>query len=177
MTDGFQDDAESERRDAIVARAASQLGPQNPDKYWDVVCPELMGLPTKIAWCGGFSLWCLRETPDACEWPGGKPWNWQIGKGFASRLPQTLKPLPGDIAYIEKPYQHHAIVERVEGGAVHTIDGNQQPGESVARRVRPRHAFSAFFSIGPLVRRNEAEPELREPDELEQTKPDLDLKV
>ncbi len=149
--DGFQDDAESERRDAIVAAATTQLGEQDPDKYWSLVCPALMGQPTRIAWCGGFALWCLRES-GACEWPGGDPWDWQIGKGFASRLSQTLRPLPGDIAYIEKPLQHHALVERADGDTVHTIDGNQT-GETVRRRVRHRHAFSAFFSVGPLVRR------------------------
>ncbi len=169
--DGFQDDFESERRDAIVGTAALELGPQDPDKYWRLVCPALMGNPHGVAWCGGFVLACLRNS-GACEWPGGAPWDWQAGKGFASRLPRTEEPLPGDIAYLDKPLQHHAIVERVEGDTIFTIDGNQTPGESVARRARQRKGI-VFYSIAPLVRRNDTEPAPPlEPDHLEETQPD-----
>ncbi len=164
--DGFQDDAESERRDAIVALAAFELGPRAPDKYWSVVCPMLMGQPTKIAWCGGFALWCLRES-GVCQWPSGEPWSWQIGKGFASRLPRTMTPLPGDIAYFDQPLQHHAIVERITGSVLHTIDGNQTPGESVARRTRTLGPGVVFFSIAPLVRRDHADTEPAPPPESE----------
>jgi hypothetical protein len=160
--DGYQDDAESERRDKIVATAAAELGPQDPDKYWAVVCQALMGNPHGISWCGGMALYVLRAS-GVCEWPGGAPWDWVVGKGFASRLPQTKHPLPGDIAYLPQPYQHHAIVERVDGDTVYTIDGNQSPGESVLRRVRHINA-PFFYSIGPLVRRDLGEPDFL-PDE------------
>jgi hypothetical protein len=172
VKDGIQDDAESERRDAIVATAVSQLGPQDPDKYWTVVCPALRGRPKTVAWCGGFALWCLRATPDACEWPGGHPWDWAIGKGFAARLPVTTIPAPGDIAYIAEPFQHHAIVERVEDFSVYTIDGNQSPGERVTRRRRPIED-AIYFSIAPLVQRYpDTEPAPPLPPEDEDTKPD-----
>lgn len=153
----MRDDYESERRDAIVALARSKVGEQNPDDFWSIVCPQLCGRPTSISWCGGFALWCLRES-GVCRWPGGEPWKWAVGIGFAARLPQTTRPEPGDIAYIAAPYQHHAIVDRVETTGlertfIHTIDGNVMPApkEGVELRRRPLGAFTTFFSIAPLV--------------------------
>lgn len=88
-------------------------------------------------------MWVLREA----NLTSGK---WVMGKGFASKLPQTKLPEPGDVAYFEH-LQHHAIVEHIlPNGALVTIDGNQ-PGESVRRRERHRGDATAFFSIQPLV--------------------------
>lgn len=62
---------------------------------------------------------------------------------------RTEHPQPGDVAYIDKPFQHHCLVESVDGNTITTIDGNSMG--TVQRRVRPREKFTAFFSIGELV--------------------------
>lgn len=133
-------------RAAVVAAARGELGAggaakvQDPDKYWRVVCPALVG--STAAWCGGFALWCLREA-GVCDWP------WIVGKGFASRLRTVSLPERGDIAYFAN-LQHHAIVVDVGGGLVTTVDGNQT-NETVALRTRRIVDVTAFYSIGQLV--------------------------
>ncbi|HEX6826586.1 MAG TPA: CHAP domain-containing protein [Nitrospiraceae bacterium] len=128
----------------VVKAAASQLGVQNPDKYWSLVQPGLVG--TKSAWCGGFALWALKQAGLAPNTP------WQIGKGFTeiNGLPRTKNPLPGDIAYFDQPYQHHAIVTSNDGLNVNTIDGNQA-GNTVAVKTRPLSAATAYYSIQPFI--------------------------
>lgn len=129
-------------RTRVVNKAAEEIGPQDPNKYWSEVLPGVSSF--KGAWCGGFSLWVLHNAGLAQDVP------WEIGKGFCYRLPITKDPQPGDIAYIDQPYQHHAIVESVNNGMVNTIDGNQ-PGNTVARRIRPVTAITAFYSIDPFI--------------------------
>jgi hypothetical protein len=130
-------------RSKVVNVALSQLGEQNPDKYWEEIQPAFLGNPHGIAWCGGFALWVLRQA-------GLTDWTWQIGKGFASRLPITHDPQPGDIAYFDH-LQHHAIVRSIKDGILTSIDGNQSPGERVLVRERPVSEVKAFYSIAPLV--------------------------
>jgi hypothetical protein len=137
----FDDEARARRRILEVARG--ELGEQNPDKYWAETAPALGG--SGAAWCGGFALWVLHEAGVGTEVP------WVVGKGFCFRLPQTSTPQPGDIAYFDRA-QHHAIVVRVDGDTLHTIDGNQPPGESVTERTRPVSDVRAFFDVGPLIR-------------------------
>lgn len=135
----------SDPRAKVVKIARGEIGPQNPDKYWSVVQPKLMGQPTKIAWCGGNALWVLHQAGLTDE-------PWDVGHGFASRLLKTTKdPKPGDIAYFDQPFQHHAIVEKVEGDQLYTIDGNQSPGEQVLPRIRQKSAATAFYSIQSLI--------------------------
>jgi hypothetical protein len=130
-------------RQKVIELAMTQLGEQDPDKYWSDVQPALMGSPHSIAWCGGFALWLLRQA-------GLTDWKWEIGKGFASRLPRTTSPRPGDIAYFDH-LQHHAIVKNVNGDELTTIDGNQSPGEQVKERIRSIKEVTAFYSIEPLI--------------------------
>lgn len=127
----------------VVNMAISQIGPQDPKKYWDDVIPGNQGFSG--AWCGGFALWAIHQAGLAREV------NWEIGKGFCYQLPITKEPLPGDVAYIDQPYRHHAIVESIQGDMVNTIDGNQ-PGNEVRRRTRPIEAVTAFYSIDPFVK-------------------------
>lgn len=137
-------------RRRVLAVAETQLGDQDPDKYWSLVCPELMGNPHKVAWCGGFALWCLREA-GLCEWP------WVVWKGpgtpsgFLYRLLPTRDPKPGDIAYFDH-LQHHAIVRSVSGGFVDTIDGNALPAprEGVVEKTHPVTGCT-FYSIASLI--------------------------
>lgn len=137
------------KRYEVVSIARGCVGGQDPDRFWRVVQPALMGRPTRIAWCGGFCLWVLR-TAGLCEW------DWIIWKGgntpsgFLFRLPLTIEPEVGDIAYY-RHLQHHAIVERVNGNQIDTIDGNQGPGEQVLPKRKFREQISAFYSIAPLL--------------------------
>lgn len=132
-------------RACVVSTAMSELGTDRWQKYCD---GETAVMPSKrVAWCGIFALWVLHQ----CGL--GKDFMWQYGKGFAYRLPRTTDPKPGDIAYIDQPLQHHAIVKSVNGNMVYTIDGNQA-GDKVAERVRLKKDITAFYSIQPLIEGN-----------------------
>jgi hypothetical protein len=136
-------------RAKILELAAAELGTRDPIKYWRAVTPDeataQSSVAGKLAWCGVFALWALKSA-------GLTNANWVFGLGFISPLglKPTRDPQPGDIGYIDQPYQHHAIVESVSGDTIASIDGNQP---AVARRTRKRSAFTAFYSIEPLVKR------------------------
>lgn len=138
-------------RALVVSIAESQLGEQDPDRYWRLVCPDLLGHPHTIAWCGGFALWCLWQAK-LCQW------EWTIWKGpgtdsgFLYRLRHTADPQPGDIAYYSKG-SHHAIVKRVVGPFIDTLDGNSMayPLEGVTAHQRRFTDVTAFYSIGSLI--------------------------
>jgi len=129
-------------RHRVLFNATQEIGPQDPKKYWADVIPEHPGFSGE--WCGGFTLWALHQAGIA------RDISWEMGKGYCYRLPITDDPKPGDIAYFDQPFQHHAIVESVSGNVLTTIDGNQ-PGNTVARRVRPRDSATTFYSIEPLL--------------------------
>ena len=99
-------------------------------------------------WCGAFALHCLHEAELAksVKWTFGPP-----HYGFLYRLHTTTTPEPGDIAYLDKPWQHHAIVTDVEGDTVHTIDGNQGPKAPIKTHAAPLHHWTAFYSILPFI--------------------------
>lgn len=134
-------------RAAVVAAAAGELGPGRIPDYWascGVSPAPKPGTPTGH-WCGAFTLWCLHQAKLA---PAVR---WIIGRGFCEvqGLPKTRNPLPGDIAYTDKPYQHHAIVESWDGTTLVTIDGNQP---DVRRRSRPMPAAGmVFYSIDKFL--------------------------
>lgn len=142
-------------RDRVVERALGEIGDQNPDKYWSLVCPTLIGFPHTIAWCGGFALWCYVNEVPACA-----DWRWKVGSGFA--LPYGMRmvslPEPGDLVYWEYlngvRVHHYAIVRDVKDGIVYSIDGNQgiSPRERVEERDRSIvHTKPVFFSIGAFL--------------------------
>jgi hypothetical protein len=133
-----------EKRQAIVDAAESQLGPQDPTKYWADVLPGVTGTG-HLSWCGGFALWCLHQAGLA------KDIDWKIGLGFCFKLPRTTDPKPGDVAYFDKPYQHHAIVSDIDGDVLSTIDGNQT-GNTVRHRTRSvSESKVVFFSVDPWL--------------------------
>lgn len=100
----------------------------------------------KKHWCGIFALWAMHQAGFACDWH----WDLMTGKGFLYRLTITRDPQPGDMAYIHN-FQHHAIVEKVEGNMIHTIDGNSGPQPTrVLRNVRPKSAFAAFYDTSAV---------------------------
>lgn len=137
------------RRDDVVTVAACELGEPTPEKlakYWRA-CG--LGAPdghSHISWCGIFALYCLHGAGLALDK------NWVLGAGFILQqphpLPVTRSPLPGDIGYIAKPYQHHFIVESVDGPLVHSIDGNQP---DIRRKTRGISSALTFYSIAPLL--------------------------
>jgi len=133
----------------VVKAAASQLGVQNPDKYWALVNPGLVN--SGKAWCGGFALWALKQAGLALNTTWHTNENHE-GYGFAEvyKLPRTKSPLPGDIAYYDQPYQHHAIVTANDGQTVSTIDGNQA-GNTVAVKTRPLTSATTYYSIQPFL--------------------------
>jgi hypothetical protein len=85
---------------------------------------------------------------------------WVTGKGFlfvddaghsASKpyLPIVTTPAMGDIAYFDKPYQHYALVEEVDGDTVHLIAGNTP---NVGRQKTTLSSGKAvFLSVAPLL--------------------------
>lgn len=131
------------RRTRVVRTALAELGANSWEKYTDGITAAHPG--RRVAWCGIFALWVLHQCALA------RDWQWVYGKGFLSRLPRTRSPKPGDMVYFDQPFQHHAILVSLNGGMVHTVDGNQA-GDCVAERTRPIEEVSAFFSIDPLLR-------------------------
>lgn len=116
--------------------------------YWSDVLHQPAAAPHPKEWCGAFALWCLHQggVGLALRWMFGPP-----HFGFLWNLRATKTPEPGDIAYLDKPYQHHAIVVTVEGDTVHTIDGNQGAAKPIATHEAPLSHWTAFYSIAPLL--------------------------
>lgn len=136
-------------RSAVVAAARSQLGKSDPYPYMRDVLPkawsdaEVRGY-TKKAWCGIFSLWCLRQASLAPDI------DWIDGRGYLFRLRRVLDPLPGDIGYQDVPWQHHFVIESADAHTFTSIDGNQGvPG--VQERHRSRGNAYNFYSIASLI--------------------------
>ena len=121
--------------------------------YWQSV---LKAHPTELAecppqWCGAFALWCLHQAGIAADasWDFGPPnygFLWRLRMLEAHETPQA-----GDIAYLDKPYQHHAIVVTAEGDTVRTIDGNQGAATPITTHAAPRSHWTAFYSIASLL--------------------------
>jgi hypothetical protein len=138
-------------RNDVIAAAASQIGVNNRDAYFQSALR--MPYNPKISWCGIFTLWCLHEAGL------GTNVMWKIGRGYVFRLPTTKDPHPGDIAVFQH-FWHHALVETIEtddaGKLVGftTIDGNHgnPPGEvaHVKGRKLPQAGLT-FYSIEPLI--------------------------
>lgn len=150
-------------RARLVARARSFLGPQDPNEFFRIFAPDYAGkgLEHKKAWCGIFAGACLVLEglyPEGYE-------RWRDGSGFVLRavsdghLKVTHEPQKGDLVIFGPPLWHHAIVERVEGGKVYSIDGNSLGGfddykqlrEGVTEKVHAIDLHTTFYSIAPLV--------------------------
>ena len=138
------------KRDDIVAAAAAELGRDTHEKrvkYWSSALGNRVSYEevSKLAWCGGFALYCLHTAGVALDV------RWHLGSGFLLQPPHPLRvthsPLPGDIGYVDKPFQHHLICEAVDGTLVHSIDGNQP---DVRRKTRALSQV-VFYSIEPYL--------------------------
>lgn len=164
-------------RQEIVKIAGDEVGPQvkgSPQVVAycrDVLPPSWSDAMVRQyakakEWCGIFALWCLRRAGLAASV------HWLDGIGFLgpAKLPRTLSPEPGDIAYFAAPFQHHAVVvsweriadkERREGASTTwlprwrlvTIDGNQPDVKERVREIVPAEKPGPlFYSIEPLLR-------------------------
>jgi hypothetical protein len=138
-------------RDAIVEAAVAEIGAGNREKllrYWESAMGQEVSYDSvhRLAWCGIFALYCLHAAGVA------KDVFWKVGKGFLLQPPHPLKttrtPQPGDIGYQNLPFQHHFLVENVNGVLIHTIDGNQP---DIRRRTRSFGSELVFYSIEPLL--------------------------
>ena len=96
------------------------------------------------SWCGIFVFWALNK--------GGIPMKkWELGGRMvspeAARAPGEI-PQPGDIAY-RNQFSHFAIVEKVTGNTVTTVNGNTSGednlGAQVQTRDHPMSGWTAFF--------------------------------
>ena len=137
-------------RGAVLQAAISQLGQHNLAEYWADALGKPVNEPPKLAWCGIFALRCLHVAGLA------RHTYWRMGMGFLSQpngwlIPMTDKPLPGDVGYQDKPWQHHFLVESVETDRVHSIDGNSGSYSTVNRATHPIGHGCLYFSIAPLI--------------------------
>lgn len=131
---------QNQPRARVVRAARAEIGRCDAARYASASGGRM---PAGTSWCGIFALWSLRKA-------GVTDWDWEWNVGFTSRLQRTTHPQPGDIAYRQYPFQHQAIVERVYGGRVVTINGNSDNG-CVVRKDDPLSAWTAFFSIDPMI--------------------------
>jgi len=120
-------------------------------EYWADVLHQSSLAPHPPHWCGAFALFNLHRGGL------GLGQRWMFGPphyGFCYSLHQlgahTL-PEPGDVAYLNEPYQHHAVVHCVEGDLVHTIDGNQGAHSPILLHTHPLRHWTAFYSIDPWL--------------------------
>lgn len=138
-------------RGAVVSAAVSQLGQGNLAEYWSDALGKPQQSAPKLAWCGIFALRCLHVAGLA------QHVHWVYGRGFLSTpdghylMPMTDKPQPGDIGYRDQPFQHHFVVEAVDGEQVHSVDGNSGAHSSVNRCTHPIGHGCTYFSIAPLI--------------------------
>jgi hypothetical protein len=122
----------------LIEIAETQLGNVGGETYW-----RWYGFSSRVPWCAIFVSWVADQAglieagiiPKFSSCAAGVQWfqsrgQWQ-GGGFT--------PAPGDIIFFDwngsGTADHVGIVERVENGYVHTIEGNSS--DSVRRRSYP----------------------------------------
>lgn len=126
----------------IVAVAASQIGNVGGQPYW-----SWYGFGERVAWCACFVSWCANECgyidmgiiPKFAGCGYGADWFIERGQWADG----SYTPQPGDIIFFDWDDEegqdgtrdHVGIVEKVEDGYVHTIEGNTS--DSCARRRYP----------------------------------------
>lgn len=141
-------------RREVTRIACGEVNNRDAKRYWvDVLGPNWHG-PYPKSWCGGFALWCLRQAhlTDLLWVP---PFGF-LSDGKRWRFDRTKHPEPGDIGYIDKPFQHYFVVVETTPTEVASIDGNQGTGIVLARRRKLTAA--AYFSIANLLPKTPAPP-------------------
>jgi Putative peptidoglycan binding domain len=97
-------------------------------------------------WCGIFALWAIKAAgANVGTWRGG------FGIGSVPGFHQIHAPLPGDVGYVDQPFQHHFIIRWLwpEGGNVQidTIEGNSPPSSNFSFKRRNLKEVNAWYSI------------------------------
>lgn len=129
--------------------------PKKPGStYWGDDQVRILWKPGQLDpmphWCGIFALWVVKTT-------GLQVGTWKMGHGInaVSGFKQVFTPRPGDIVVRAQPFQHHAIVEKVEtvGGQtwIHTIDGNSGFDSTITSNRNPASHWSHIFSVSQLA--------------------------
>jgi len=106
--------------------AASQAGSTGEQTYW-----SWYGYNYRVEWCACFVSWCAAQCgvldidiPKFAYCPYGV--NWFKEKGAWQDRYYT--PSPGDVIFFDWEQDgiadHVGIVEKVENGLVHTVEGN-----------------------------------------------------
>ncbi len=156
-----------EARLLALVYARGERGIGRPNEYWREVLGDKPP-PYPKEWCGAFALWCLHGAGIAKDvlWVSGIGFLSHVeGKKLVWSVPKVTTPEPGDIAYFDKPYQHHALVESLDPAprferdgfshaawTLRTIDGNQPDVRNRTRSHIPTlHESATFFSIAPWL--------------------------
>ena len=148
----------------LVAVALSQVG-NSGETYW-----SYMGYTSRVEWCACFVSWCANECgyiedgtlPKTAGCSVGVQWfkdrnRWQEPT-YTDATGQTVPyiPSPGDIIYFDwirngaknGTPDHVGIVEKVENGLVHTVEGNS--GDNVCKNTYDINDIQLFgFGINP----------------------------
>lgn len=115
----------------ILATAANEIGNLYGEKYWD-----WYGFEERVDWCACFVSWCGAKCRyiQAGTYPQfsacGKGMNWFKERNLWEE--RDYVPEPGNIIFfswdnengLDGSIDHVGIVEKVEDGYVHTIEGN-----------------------------------------------------
>lgn len=131
---------------------AGYFTPERVNEYWADVMHQSAKAPHPLQWCGALALCCLHGALLGTE----LFWRFETASdkrsGFLYALKRTEHPEPGDMGYIDRPYQHHFIVEAVDGDTIDCIDGNQG-GEHPIKRIERHRVMPgvAYFSIQGLL--------------------------
>lgn len=136
------------KRAAVVDLAVAELGKSDASVYWKEALPVGTKPPYPKHWCAAFALAMLQRAGLTDKRAKLMPGGWY---SFVYFLKPDATPEPGDVGYLDEPFQHHFIVESVGSKTYSSIDGNQgTPG--VQRRHRALKTTGvAFFSITPLL--------------------------
>jgi hypothetical protein len=120
-------------RDNVIKYAQSQIGTNHGSRQW----------------CGTFALKCLHESGLGRDIPAQE----KSGKALRDLLPRIryTEALPGDIVAWG---EHVAILVRIDGMVMQTIDGTEGSQAVYGATRGIRQSDAVFFSIQPLI--NEA---------------------
>jgi len=133
----------AESRRAALASAHSQRGVREATGNNDGVPASRYSNGSNVPWCANFVSWNFRQAGNPL--PGN-----QVAIGSCDTMANELKragmwigkqtPQPGDVIFFGTPgdYTHVGIVDRVENGRVHTVEGNS--GNRVAQQSYPLNA-------------------------------------
>ena len=138
----------------IVSVALSQVGNVGGAPYW-----SWYGFESHVEWCACFVSWCANECgyietgiiPKFASCRNGMLW-------FQSRgqwLPGTAEPTPGMIVFfdwddengLDSLPDHVGIVQKVEAGIIHTIEGNSS--DACKMKIYPVGYYELLGFGGP----------------------------